>query len=356
MRTVSYQDLERGVAEMIGWPVDELDSAEFHQIKRALSRELEFIWRDWYWPELTITERRQCADDYDSTTTYAALAQVFHPGSNAYYVALRASTDEAPATLSGTATWTVNSSYWAQLARSYGATPFNSATTYAVGDQVTYAEDGATYQLHTAASAGTQPSNTSYWGQVPEFAPTVPWVQNGFTAIGDVAGVWVSNPGAFRGSVSVPWSRSPAGIAIFPVAGAEVPRPWVRYLQRPHRFTGDYFDEATAYTAAADDDVTGSTTPVGLSDARLLEMAAGAAYQLTARTLDSDNVITSATVAWPDGGTGTYTLLVKNSTFLLADSYRITHVNDGLTRTVTQPTVTRNADGEITVMPALVVS
>jgi hypothetical protein len=289
MRTVSYQDLERGVAEMIGWPVDELDSAEFHQIKRALSRELEFIWRDWYWPELTITERRQCADDYDSAATYAALAQVFHPGSNAYYVALRASTDEAPATLSGTATWTVNSSYWAQLARSYGATPFNSATTYAVGDQVTYAEDGATYQLHTAASAGTQPSNTSYWGRVPEFAPTVPWVHDGFTAIGDVAGVWVSNPGAFRGSVSVPWSRSPAGIAIFPVAGAEVPRPWVRYLQRPHRFTGDFYNNDTAYTATDAEDLTGTATALNMSDTSGIGYAGRAS--LRARTQHLDNQV-----------------------------------------------------------------
>lgn len=274
---------------MMGWPVDELDSAEFHQIKRALSRELEVIWRDWYWPELTITERRQCADDYDSTATYAALAQVFHPGSNAYYVALRAATNQPPATLSGTSTWTVNKAYWAVLARSYRATAYNSGTTYAVGDQVTYAEDGETYQLHTAAVSGTAPNSTNYWGRVPAFAPAIAWVQNGFTAIGDVAGIWASNPDAFQGAIKVPWMRTAEGLALYPAMGTEAPRPWVRFLQRPHRLTGDFYNSDTAYTATDAEDLTGTATAINMSDTSGIGYAGRAS--LRARTQHFENQV-----------------------------------------------------------------
>lgn len=75
------------------------------------------------------------------------------------------------------------------------------------------------------------------------------------------------------------------------------------------------------------------------------------AYALTSATYDSSGCITSATVRWPDGSSGTYTTTLKNAVFNIPDSYTITHANTGLT--VTQSTVTRNANGDITVQPDL---
>lgn len=79
-----------------------------------------------------------------------------------------------------------------------------------------------------------------------------------------------------------------------------------------------------------------------------------AAYQLTSATYDSDNVLSSATVTWPDGSGGTFTRTVKNSTYLTVDAFTITHTTSG--KTVTQSTVTRNSNGSITAQPTLSVA
>lgn len=71
-------------------------------------------------------------------------------------------------------------------------------------------------------------------------------------------------------------------------------------------------------------------------------------------TRDSNGAATSATVTWPDGTTGTYTADTVSSTFLGAvDAYHITY---GSTATYTQPLVTRDANGAVTVRPAIVIT
>lgn len=90
------------------------------------------------------------------------------------------------------------------------------------------------------------------------------------------------------------------------------------------------------------------------TSARLIEMAAAEAYQLTSITRDADGTITTATVAWPDGSSGVFTTVTKNATWLSIDAYTVTHA--GTSKTVTQPLVTRDADGFITTKPALTVT
>lgn len=71
---------------------------------------------------------------------------------------------------------------------------------------------------------------------------------------------------------------------------------------------------------------------------------------------NSDKAITSANVVWPDGTTGVFTALVLSTTTPGAiDSYQITY-NGAVARTVTQPTVTRDANGVVTDIPAMVVT
>ena len=82
--------------------------------------------------------------------------------------------------------------------------------------------------------------------------------------------------------------------------------------------------------------------------------AASAAYTLTSATLDGDNVITVATVSWPDGSAGTFTRTNKNATHLTIDAYTITHTASS--KTLTQALVTRNGAGKITAQPALTVA
>ena len=82
--------------------------------------------------------------------------------------------------------------------------------------------------------------------------------------------------------------------------------------------------------------------------------SAGNCYTLTSATRDSDGVITTATVSWPDGSSGTFTTTSKNAIWLVIDSYTITHVDSGLT--ATQPLVTRDANGNIVAQPAITVA
>jgi len=85
------------------------------------------------------------------------------------------------------------------------------------------------------------------------------------------------------------------------------------------------------------------------SDEKLIWIALSNGYALSSATYDSDNVITTATVTWPDGASGTFTTTVKNTTFLLVDAYTLTYDPTG--QIITQSTVTRNAAGSITVQP-----
>ncbi|MCB8942536.1 MAG: hypothetical protein H6658_02050 [Ardenticatenaceae bacterium] len=89
------------------------------------------------------------------------------------------------------------------------------------------------------------------------------------------------------------------------------------------------------------------------SGERLIEWAEGGDYEMTAITYHGTytNVVSSATVRWPDGSLGTFTATNINATYEAIDAYKISHTNSGLT--VTQTAVTRNADGNITVKPAL---
>lgn len=72
-------------------------------------------------------------------------------------------------------------------------------------------------------------------------------------------------------------------------------------------------------------------------------------------TRDTNGVITSATVTWPDGTTGTYTTLAVNGTVPAVDEYSVTYGSPA-TNTYTQPTVTRDSTGAVTDLPAIVVT
>lgn len=82
--------------------------------------------------------------------------------------------------------------------------------------------------------------------------------------------------------------------------------------------------------------------------------ALASAFSITSATRDSDGVITTAAVAWPDGSAGTFTCTTKNTTFLTIDAYTITHTNSG--KTATQSAVTRDASGNVTAQPAITIS
>jgi hypothetical protein len=73
-------------------------------------------------------------------------------------------------------------------------------------------------------------------------------------------------------------------------------------------------------------------------------------------TRDSNDAITSAPVAWPDGTPGLFTADVLSSSFPGAvDAFHITY-GSPVTKTFTQPAMTRNANGAVIALPAIVVT
>lgn len=86
----------------------------------------------------------------------------------------------------------------------------------------------------------------------------------------------------------------------------------------------------------------------------LIEIVSAEGYQLVNINRDSDSVITTASVIWPDGKSGTFTTLVKNTTWLTIDSFSITY-NGAPVKTITQPAVTRDINGAVTTKPLLTI-
>jgi hypothetical protein len=71
-------------------------------------------------------------------------------------------------------------------------------------------------------------------------------------------------------------------------------------------------------------------------------------------TLDGSDQVTSAAVQWPDGTPGTLTITARHATGAV-NAYNITY-GSPVTKTFTQPTITRNSNGAATNVPQIVVS
>ena len=73
-------------------------------------------------------------------------------------------------------------------------------------------------------------------------------------------------------------------------------------------------------------------------------------------TRDGNGAATSAPVTWPDGSPGTYTALVVSTLFPGAvDSYQVTY-GSPVSKTYTQPTITRDSNGAAVTVPAITVA
>jgi hypothetical protein len=71
-------------------------------------------------------------------------------------------------------------------------------------------------------------------------------------------------------------------------------------------------------------------------------------------TVDANNLVTSAAVVWPNGTPGTLTITSRDTNNAVL-GYNITY-GSPVTKTFTQPTITRNAAGAATNVPQIVVS
>lgn len=74
-------------------------------------------------------------------------------------------------------------------------------------------------------------------------------------------------------------------------------------------------------------------------------------FAMSGVAYDSDGILESADITWPDEVTGELNVTVANEEFLVPDAFTATYVKYSATRTVTQSTITRDEDGAVLTQP-----
>lgn len=89
--------------------------------------------------------------------------------------------------------------------------------------------------------------------------------------------------------------------------------------------------------------------------ASLLSWAYTQSFQLVSSTRDANSAIISASIVWPDGVLGVFTTDVASTAFPGAiDAWHATYVSTP-SKLITQPTVTRDANGAVITQPAITI-
>lgn len=203
-------------------------------------------------------------------------------------------------------------------------------------------------------------------------APPLADVLSQQTAMIGSQGIWTLNwPVAFQ-SISIGNTSTssltviagaPAGSGSPPAVGAglvTVPPGVMRTVSlNGHAITvygaqGTLFD-ITAYSRPKEPNsgpcVASPVTPL------LVAWTNSEAYSVTSATRDGNEAIVTATVVWPDGGTGVFTTDTASVAFPGAiDAFHITYIKGPVSHTITQSLVTRDASGAVIAQPVPVVS
>lgn len=250
MKAIAYSEILASVADELGWDAEALDAVQFRQSRRAISTVLARVEEYCFWPELVLVQERTFHPEYDDAEAVAAGTVRFFPPTGEYYTALRATTGNEPASWSG-GEWVINLSYWSLASRELSADLWEATDDYAQGDQVYDPVTFLYYQAHTNPPVGALPTNTTYWGQIEALNPCIPYTGAGLDPIGLVEGVYTRDPRVFRYDTSIPYERSAEGIQVREVG---VNKPWVRFLRRPPKLVGDYYDVTASYEPVDEED------------------------------------------------------------------------------------------------------
>lgn len=210
------------------------------------------FWEMFFWPEWTISERRQFRQSWSSATTYGAptstaAVEVFHVRSGKYAQSLRASNlNQAPYTDAGVE----NSAYWAGCASNYTADyDFAAGLVLTVGKKVRNLDDDRIYQCHTAHTTGATFDSTKF-GILTPFKRSIDRAQSWETnKIGAVRRVFLQDPEVFPAARTVEFDL----IGDNAIVRGDASVHWVKFRQRPPvgGWRGLLYSAATTY--AADD-------------------------------------------------------------------------------------------------------
>jgi hypothetical protein len=244
--STSYEQLSRAVCERVGWTYETLTTQQqWRPMRTAINGALRKEWQTAWHEDLMRVERLTLRPAWDAATAYTAATWVYFEDADDYFVALQASTNEAPATWDG-AEWDTNLAYWAHRSEPSAVDQgeWTDGTDYTLGQRVSWhGDEYACIVAHTASSS-ILPSNTTYWGNVPVFDWEVPAYQDGRTVIGRGREAATLNPRLFAGAQRIAFEHTSTGVRL---AESPVPRPWLEYRIRAPQLTGEVYDATAAY-------------------------------------------------------------------------------------------------------------
>lgn len=242
--SVPYSLILRGACVNAGFSYDNLDTKSKAVLQQGISNALLQATNAADWPETRRNERRRLRLPWLVGTTYAAAAEVLHVRTGKYVQALRASTGEEPYDSSNV----LNTAYWAESKTSYSADDWTSSTTLAtVGTILRYPVDDRYYALHTAASTGTLPTDTTKFGILTDFDPYIAYTQSGQTVINTCYRVTDRDPNKTTQARNLYFRPSRNGIQII---DATLPTAvWLEFRAGATPLTGALYSASATYTS-----------------------------------------------------------------------------------------------------------
>ena len=246
MRTVTYDYVLQRACELTGRVFSTLTTEESNFFRTFISMNLRSAWECFDWPEQTVYQQEFFAPNYSDAVTYSQGTVVYYPVEQKYYQYVGAANSGNAPTTSGP-NGTLNSQYWGLAQASYsGSASWSSTSTYTVGTIVLYPVTQEYYQLYATASAGTVPTNTSYWGRLNKFLRNISQTTNvdGTTRavpIGETFSVWPIDPRVTWRQQEAPYTFTDDGILVT----ADLPYVWLEFRKTPPLLSSAA--EATAY-------------------------------------------------------------------------------------------------------------
>lgn len=261
MRTTSYKSVLARLAGYLG-EADGISAEDSILLNNKINLFVRLGWEFYWWPELTVIERRTFRPAWLATTEYPAPtatqpSEVFFPTPGdgqfptdvgSYYQALQDNTNEPCATLTGS-DWVTNDEFWALSCSSYSADLWQDATAYNVGDQVQNPADGRYYQCFSAHTSSGSIDLTQF-GILTPFVRSIDYEQvdgngNALTPLGEVRFIWTRDPEYDRYAQKSMFRLRSDFVQVLFTASVV----WVEFRLRPSVYTNTVFDPTVSYTS-----------------------------------------------------------------------------------------------------------
>lgn len=253
MDRVAYSDIERQVADLVGWDGANLSADERRLILAAVNQELRQMWNAAWWPELMEVRETPFAQEWRSGTTYPAGTILWDGVTGQYVFAIR-DTVTKPYTGSGD-DLDLGDDWDALPVDTSAADLWDETASYEEGDVVEW--NGAWY-CTGAHGAGTtsEPGTNAHWVRVPDLVPEVPLAAYGRPKIGRVRRATPLDPRSEPNADAYVLSAGRDGVRVeecevyVPAVALGVSVPWLEYRVAFAPLRGDEFDATATYTAA----------------------------------------------------------------------------------------------------------